>query len=223
VARVGRILKGKETEVTKKLRRIAIKSDLTSAGFGDLLSQAGCPEEQVGQLTRQLSTWLDQPTPKPEDEEILRKIREIVVRLASEDQVSLFRELVRLAAGYELGAPAFRNLLLQAGLAPSRASELSRVRGCHDACQHFTRKDSPCSLREALMEARAQAANAVRRTTAQLLRGLIRQGSQWGPGQTFDGWTLQIESGGVFHFCKEDLHVRIEGRVWESWQPAGIP
>lgn len=90
----------------------------------------------------------------------------------------LFRSLCALAWDWGVDPETFRQLLVGAGLAGSRASEIKRVLSSK-ACKRFLSKQNPISWKDALEESRAEDFTGLELAARELIRLLVAHQNKW--------------------------------------------
>lgn len=130
---------------------------------------------------------------------------EIVAYLArfQLDDAERNRGLLGLARRWELEAEHFGLLLSRTGLKEERVSELKRVLGAGEICDHFLAEVAPLSWDAALEESRLAAPGALDLAVAKLLRAILARGDLWATSQSQGGWTLQRGDRGQLRFARD--------------------
>ena len=130
----------------------------------------------------------DKSAPVPR-KSLLQEIRDILAKPDGETQ--MLRELCRLACKWNVDADSFHELLLEAEIRDTRASEIKAVLLCPAVCERFCRS-AKATWKKSLDDARAERPNALQMRAARLVRLLFRnaQAGFW-PPEGVEGWTLE--------------------------------
>lgn len=138
-------------------------------------------------------------------DELQKRIQELVDGLYTQDEEGVFRKLCRLACGWKLDPDQFRLMLMQAGLRPSRASELKTVLVGYETCLQFIR--GSLSWKKALAQARNQVEDPLALAAANLIKLLFEKGHLWPEQDVEGGWSLERDRRHQFRFTHQDSRI----------------
>jgi hypothetical protein len=187
---VGQVNQNSDENAIRELGRLCAHSREDGCGFYQSLLDQGMTPAMIGglkMLFRREEIWggflrRENPLTWAEAEAQARlalaaEVAEIVARLDSAEgarNAGSFRQLCRLAHEWGIDPESYRRLLVGAGLAKSRASEIKSVLESPLVCKAFIRPTNSIGWNTALQQSRANPTSELKLAARHLIRQLIR-------------------------------------------------